>query len=232
MAFDVSVVRVFTDAAGNFGNPLGIVEASSVERADRQGVAAKLGYSETVFVDVPTHGATYTAARIFTPTTELPFAGHPTVGVSWWLKEHGTPISKLHVPAGVVEVEYETRPDGDFTVVKARAEWTPAFTLYEMDSVEAVLAADPVDYDDDVEHYLWAWIDRDAGSIRSRLFAGHLGIPEDEATGAAAVRITDHLERDLEITQGRGSLLSTRWDPEGWVKVAGRVVADEGRRLD
>jgi predicted PhzF superfamily epimerase YddE/YHI9 len=63
------------------------------------------------------------------------------------------------------------------------------------------------------------------------MFASHLGILEDEATGAAAVRITDYLSRDLAITQGKGSQIRTYWNPEGWVKVAGRVVHDEVRQI-
>jgi len=232
MGIDVSVLRVFTDSTGNYGNPLGVVGASLVAPSDRQRVATELGYSETIFVDLPIDGATTASAHIFTPATELPFAGHPTVGVSWWLKQRGTPIKTLLVPAGVVQVEYDARADGDFTVIRARSEWAPDFAIYDLDSVDDVLSADPDDYGDDVEHYVWAWIDRDAGTIRSRMFAKHLGVPEDEATGAGAVRITDHLSRDLEITQGKGSQLITRWDPEGWVKVAGRVVDDGVRRLD
>jgi hypothetical protein len=46
------------------------------------------------------------------------------------------------------------------------------------------------------------------------------------------VRITDHLSRDLLITQGEGSQIRTWWDPEGWVKVAGRVVDDGIRQID
>jgi len=56
-------------------------------------------------------------------------------------------------------------------------------------------------------------------------------VPEDEATGSAAVRITDHLRHDLTITQGKGSQIFTRWKPDGWVEVAGRVVSDGIRRL-
>lgn len=232
MAIDVSVLRVFTDTAGNFGNPLGVVDARDVAPADRQRAATELGYSETIFVSLPQPGATTATAHIFTPATELPFAGHPTVGLAWWLKDRGLPVKTLQVPAGVVQVEYDARPDGEFTVISARSEWAPDFAIYDLDTVDAVLSADPDDYGDDVEHYVWAWIDRDAGTIRSRMFASHLGVPEDEATGAGAVRITDYLSRDLEITQGKGSQLSTRWDPEGWVKVAGRVVDDGVRRLD
>jgi predicted PhzF superfamily epimerase YddE/YHI9 len=64
------------------------------------------------------------------------------------------------------------------------------------------------------------------------MFAANLGVPEDEATGAAAVRITEHLSRDLTIVQGRGSLIETQWSPEGWVRVAGRVVSDGVQQID
>ncbi|MGE5694179.1 MAG: PhzF family phenazine biosynthesis protein [Candidatus Sericytochromatia bacterium] len=228
MATDVFVVRVFTDGEGNFGNPLGVVDASAVAPADRQALATQMGYSETVFVDVPTTGATTAHARIFTPATELPFAGHPTVGLSWWLKERGIPIHTLQVPAGVVAVSYE----GDVTTVQARADWAPEFAFHHLDSPEEVLAADPDDFSDDVAHYIWAWIDEPAGHLRSRMFATDLGVVEDEATGAAAVRITDILSRDLTITQGKGSVIQTWWTPEGWVKVGGRVVDDATRHVD
>jgi predicted PhzF superfamily epimerase YddE/YHI9 len=191
-----------------------------------------LGYSETIFVGLPTAGASTAVAHIFTPTAELPFAGHPTVGASWWLRQRGTPVNTLQVPAGVVQVEYQSHPDGDFTVISARSEWAPDFSIYDLNSVDEVFAADPDDYSDDVEHYLWAWIDKGEGSIRSRMFASSLGIAEDEATGAGAVRITDYLSRDLVITQGKGSQIRTFWNPEGWVKVAGRVVDDGVRQID
>ncbi|MEH3133176.1 MAG: PhzF family phenazine biosynthesis protein [Mycolicibacterium neoaurum] len=229
MAVDVDVLRVFTDADGKFGNPLGVIDAATVDPADRQRVATELGYSETVFVDIPEVGAASAHVRIFTPAAEIPFAGHPTVGTSWWLKDRGIPVRTLQVPAGLVQVDYV---DDEFTAISARSEWAPELAIYELDSPEQVLAADPTDYVGDVEHYLWAWTDREKGSLRSRMFAPHLGIPEDEATGAAAVRMTDHLSRDLVITQGEGSQIRTWWDPTGWVKIAGRVVDDGRRRLE
>jgi len=228
MTVDVAVLRVFTDAAGNFGNPLGVVDAATVPAGERQRIATELGYSETVFIDLPVDGSTTAHARIFTPATELPFAGHPTVGAAWWLRERGTPIRTLQVPAGIVGVSYED----DRTVIRARAEWSPEFAIHDLASVDEVLAADPDDYPDDAEHYLWAWVDRDGGHIRSRMFAADLGVPEDEATGSAAARITDYLSRDLTITQGKGSQIFTTWNAEGWVLIAGRVVNDHVRQLD
>ncbi|MGH3561141.1 MAG: PhzF family phenazine biosynthesis protein, partial [Mycobacterium sp.] len=80
MGIDVTVLRVFADPDGNFGNPLGVIDAAMVAPPDRQRLATQLGYSETIFVDLPTAGSTTAHARIYTPLTELPFAGHPTVG--------------------------------------------------------------------------------------------------------------------------------------------------------
>lgn len=228
MAIDVTVLRVFTDDNGDFGNPLGVIDSATVDPADRQRIATELGYSETIFVTLPDPGTSTAHAHIHTPTTELPFAGHPTVGASWWLKDRGTPIRTLQVPAGLVQVAYA----GDVTSVSARAEWAPDFSISEIATAEDLAAADPDDYGDDVEHYLWTWLDRESGTIRSRMFAPHLGIREDEATGAGAVRITEHLSRDLTIVQGQGSIIQTVWSAEGWVQVAGRVVEDGRRQLE
>jgi predicted PhzF superfamily epimerase YddE/YHI9 len=227
MDIDVDVLRVFTGPDGSFGNPLGVVDAATVDPADRQRIAYELGYSETIFVDIPEPGAGTAHLRIHTPVKELPFAGHPTVGASWWLRDRGIPVRTLQVPAGIVQVAY----DDDLTAVSARSSWAPEFAIHDMDSEEDLAEADPSDYSDDVQHYLWTWIDRDTGHIRSRMFAPNLGVPEDEATGAAAVRITDYLSRDLTILQGRGSLIYTTWSAEGWLRIAGRVTRDGNRTL-
>lgn len=229
MAIDVTVLRVFTDRDGRFGNPLGVVDASTVQAADRQRIATELGFSETVFITLPREGTHSASAHIHTPTTQLPFAGHPTVGASWWLKDRGMPIKTLQVPAGIVQVTYS----GDLTAVSARADWAPDFSINHVASPDDLAAADPDDYaDDEAEHYLWTWLDEAADTIRSRMFAPHLGIREDEATGAAAVRITEHLSRDLTIVQGQGSVIETKWSAEGWVQIAGRVVDDGQRQID
>jgi predicted PhzF superfamily epimerase YddE/YHI9 len=228
MAIDVTVLRVFTDRDGKYGNPLGVVAAGAAEPGQRQRIATELGYSETVFVDVPKPGANTARARIYTPTTELPFAGHPTVGASWWLRDRGIPVNTLQVPAGIVQVRYE----GDLTAISARSEWAPEFAIYDLESTDELFAADTPDYPDDIQNYLWTWTDREHGAIRSRMFAASLGVPEDEATGSAAVRITDYLSRDLTIVQGKGSVIQTTWSPEGWVRIAGRVVEDGIKQID
>jgi len=217
MSIEVHVVRVFTDPDGKHGNALGIVDAAAVAIPERQGLAKVLGFSETVFVDLPAPGETVARAQIFTPATELAFAGHPTVGLSWWLTQQGSGVTTLAVPAGRVA----TADRHGATWVRAHPDWAPDFALYPMPDVRDVLHARARDFTEG-HHYVWAWEDEVEGRIRSRMFAPGLGIPEDEATGAAAVRITAHLRRSLLVNQGRGSQIRTRFDDD-WVEVGGRV---------
>jgi len=227
MTIDVTVLRVFTDPEGNFGNALGIIDAKATPADQRQRIAHELGYSETIFIQMPDQQSSTAKAHIFTPAAELPFAGHPTVGAAWWLHSAGFPVRTLQVPAGIVQVGQAD----ELTEVSARSEWGPEFVIHDMLTAAEVEAADPDDYADDSEHYLWAWTDKQAGELRSRMFATNLGVPEDEATGSAAIRITDYLSRDLTITQGRGSQIHTKWSADGWVRLAGRVVSDGTRQL-
>lgn len=224
----VDVVAVFSDAEGQYGNPLGLLRSSAATRGREQAIARELGFSETVFIDEIVERPERTAAiRIFTPASELPFAGHPCVGTAWWLAEQGSPVSSLRVAAGDVEVRY----DGDITWITGRASWAPEFEWHQLDRPADVDALDAAAFIDG-KHYAWAWIDETAGHLRSRMFAPTMGIAEDEATGAAAVRITDLLQRDLAIDQGRGSRLLTRHGGDGWVAVGGRTVRGEPRILE
>jgi predicted PhzF superfamily epimerase YddE/YHI9 len=222
MTSEAVVLRVFADEQGRFGNPLGVVNAELVATEDRQRVATRLGYSETIFIDLPEAGSATAHGRIHTPLTELAFAGHPAVGAAWWLCSQGLPVHTLRLPAGVIPVEYR----GGLTIIRARAEWAPEFALHELDSPAALEHADPSDYPEDTQHYLWTWTDAARGRLRARMFGAGIGVPEDEATGSAAVRLTDQLGRDLDITQGRGSRILTTWGADGWVALAGRVVRD------
>ncbi|WP_307858676.1 PhzF family phenazine biosynthesis protein [Clavibacter michiganensis] len=225
---EVHVVRVFADADGRHGNELGIVLASARTEGRELAIAATLGFSETVFVDAvdgPDADPRGAAIRILTPARELPFAGHPTVGTAWWLASRGVPVDHLRVPAGVVAVTHGK----DVVRVAADPAWGPEFAWRELPSVAELLALDlqAAVADATADHlYAWAWIDEAAGAIRSRMAAPALGVPEDEATGSAALRITAHLGRDLRITQGRGSELVTRLLADGRAEVGGRTVAD------
>nr|WP_275402385.1 PhzF family phenazine biosynthesis protein [Streptomyces sp. SID13031] len=75
-------------------------------------------------------------------------------------------------------------------------------------------------------------MDEPAGTIRSRMFAPVMGVPEDEATGSAATQLTARLGRNLHIIQGTGSHLHTTLLPDSWTTVGGRVVAEPSRVVD
>jgi predicted PhzF superfamily epimerase YddE/YHI9 len=215
------VLRVFTAPDGRGGNALGVfLDGGAVPEDERPGVAADLGFSETVFVDDRTSGA----MRIFTPGTELRFAGHPTVGAAWLLRREGTPVETLRVPAGDVAV----RNLGEWTAVAARPEWAPAFNHYELASAAEVDALEGPPEGDEVGA-AWAWEDEAAGRVRTRVFAIAYGIYEDEATGAAAVRLAAKLGRQIEIRQGACSVIHAKPLEDGRVEISGRVVLEEVR---
>jgi len=65
------------------GNPLGMVlDAEGLDTQAMQTIAREIGHPETVFMLPPQDAAHKAAMRIFTPASELPFAGHPTVGAA------------------------------------------------------------------------------------------------------------------------------------------------------
>ena len=196
-------------------------DAAAIPAAERQRIAHRLGFSETVFVDDRRSGE----LRIFTPAAELPFAGHPHVGTAWLLAELGEAPDVLRPPAGEVGV----RRDGELTWISADPAWAPPIGFDELASPEAVDALDPAGAPA-AQSYSWAWTDEVGGLVRARSFAPDLGIPEDEATGAAAIALCASLGRDIEIRQGRGSFLYARGLDEGRVEVGGRCVLDEVRR--
>jgi predicted PhzF superfamily epimerase YddE/YHI9 len=222
---DVDVLRVFTDAHGGFGNELGIVTSGGNSRGREQAIARELGFSETVFVDAVSEGAA--EIRIFTPETELGFAGHPSVGCAWWFANAGTPVTTLVEKAGDIAV----RRDGEITWIVGRPSWAPEFEWLALSTPAEVDALDP-DAFTEGHSYAWAWIDEAAGSIRSRMFAPVMGIREDEATGAATVHLTALLGRGLDVRQGRGSRIVTRRLDGDRVEVGGRTVFDRRLTLD
>ncbi len=218
---ELDIVRVFVNDEGEWGNPLGVfLDGASVPGPERQRIAADLGYSETVFLDDAERGE----LAIYTPAAEIPFAGHPLVGTAWLLARRGTPVAVLRPPAGEVEVRIEE----ERVWISGSGGWS-SFTNLELERPERVheLEGRPPGSDGDV--YAWAWIDEAAGTIRARSFAPDFGIPEDEATGSAALGLAVRLNRAVTIHQGRGSVLTARPLGDGRGEVGGAVALDEER---
>jgi PhzF family phenazine biosynthesis protein len=108
-------VDVFTSMA-YFGNPVAVVlDGDGVETAAMQRFAHWTNLSETTFVLPPTASRADYRVRIFTPVSELPFAGHPTLGTCHaWLESGGRPrredVIVQECGAGLVPVR--RTPDG------------------------------------------------------------------------------------------------------------------------
>jgi trans-2,3-dihydro-3-hydroxyanthranilate isomerase len=255
----VQVVRVFTKA-GRGGNHLGVVnDVVGLDDELMQSIATELGFSETVYVDWadPTK---VPFLRIFTPASELPFAGHPLVGTAWVMSELG-PIagSTLECPIGAVSFRREGElvwvdvpfqidvAAEDDTAEVARGSGLPdpvrtwclllpkEYLIAEYPDADSVATLEP-----DMEAmrdrfglYVFA---RDGSRVRARFFAPNAGVPEDPATGSAAVAlayalsITGEPEGALDIEQGEEmghpSLIQLRWD-DRQASIGGTVVRDE-----
>lgn len=222
---ELEVARVFVGADGSGGSTLGVVRDGAVVPAvtDRQEVARRLGFSETVFVDDVVRGV----VDIYTPSVRLPFAGYPLIGTAWLLRQHGVRVEALRTVAGAVA----TWTEAEFTWIRGRAEWVSGKRTEQFASVAEVDAL-PAPPAGEGWLYAWAWEDEAAGTIRSRGFPRRGdAIVEDEATGAAAILLAGELGRDLRIRQGEGSQIVTRVRDEGWIELGGRVAAAGSRPL-
>ncbi len=111
------IVNVFAESR-LAGNPLCVFEdASGLDEATMQALALQFNLSETTFV-LPSERAT-ARVRIFTPTFEMPFAGHPTLGTAHVVRSlrGGGDRVTLEMKAGVIPVE----ADGDVWTLEANA---------------------------------------------------------------------------------------------------------------
>jgi len=98
------------------GNPLAVVlEPEGLDTAAMQQIAREFNLSETVFVWPPEDKAHRARVRIFTPVSELPFAGHPTVGTAVLLGrlDGGTSARDFVLGLNVGPVPCRVRPSAD-----------------------------------------------------------------------------------------------------------------------
>lgn len=107
------------------GNPLAVFpHADGMSDAEMQMVTREMNLSETTFVVPPTKpGADY-RVRIFTPATEVPYAGHPSIGTAWHLASAKRiparpPSTRVHqeVKAGVLPIDLEFDGAGNLVLV-------------------------------------------------------------------------------------------------------------------
>lgn len=134
MKFPFHTYDVFTTERFG-GNPLAIVEeADGLTTAEMQVIAREFNLSETIFVMKPRDPANTASVRIFFPTAEIPFAGHPTVGCAIHLaqKKYKAGCSfettiRLEEVAGLVPVKVSRIGD------VPRAQFTAPVTPFAVD---------------------------------------------------------------------------------------------------
>ena len=218
------VLDVFTDTPLE-GNQLGLFpDAESLSTEQMQRIARELNVAETIFLLPPEAGGT-ARVRIFTPGTELPFAGHPVLGAAVFLgQELGLDEVSLETQRGPTPLQL----DGGFGWMTQ-----PPFSHVAYERVDELLAALGVEgsllpvetYENGPRHtfvrlpdvaalkpnlaalgehervgvYCFAG---DATRWKSRWFGPAVGIAEDPATGSAAGPLAVHLARHGVVPWG------------------------------
>jgi PhzF family phenazine biosynthesis protein len=124
-------VDAFTSRALE-GNPAAVVDGDGLDTGTMQRIALNQHLSETVFLlppESPEHDA---RLRIFTPGTELPFAGHPTIAASHILVSERRMATKpgrpllLETGAGLIPVEVDAGDPPRYTMTQAPAQFRPS----------------------------------------------------------------------------------------------------------
>jgi len=225
------VADVFTDTALT-GNQLAVfTDGRGVDDGTMQKLARELNFSETVFVLPPDNGG-HARIRIFTPVTELPFAGHPILGTAFVL---GGPLQLVEIlletGSGVIPVSLEREGARivfgwmqqpiprmepfaqaeelqELLGVRSRLpvevyDLGPVFTYLELESEDEVAELTP----DFVAlgRLTDVGVNCFAGSgahWKTRMFAPVYGVAEDPATGSAAGPLAVHLVRHGRIAPG------------------------------
>src|SRR4051812_42473793 len=213
--FRYVVIDVFTDTP-LAGNQLAVfTDAREIPEADLQRLAREMNFSETTFV-FPPEGDGHVKMRIFTPSVELPFAGHPTLGTAFVL---AAPLQlveiRLETGRGIIPVRLER--EGARISFGWMEQPLPAVEPFEgaeaLQEALGLRSALPVElYDNGVPHVYVALGSRDeVASLRpdlgrlaaigqygincfagegtawkTRMFATGHGVAEDPATGSAA----------------------------------------------
>jgi trans-2,3-dihydro-3-hydroxyanthranilate isomerase len=225
------VADVFTDTPLT-GNQLAVfTDGRDVDDDKMQKLAREMNFSETVFV-LPAEAGGDARIRIFTPATELPFAGHPVLGTAFVL---GAPLQlgeiRLETESGIVPVTLE-REGARIVFGRMRQpipEVEPFDKAEELQELLGVRSQLPVElYHLGPKHVFLelggehevAALTPDLGALarfthfgvncfagsgkrwKTRMFGPADGVPEDPATGSAAGPLAIHLARHRRIDFG------------------------------
>lgn len=230
------VADVFTDTPLT-GNQLAVfTDARGLDDETMQALAREIGFSETVFV-LPAERGGAARVRIFTPVTELPFAGHPTLGAAFVL---GTPLQlpllELETGSGIVPVRLERDESGRIAFGRMEQPIPRVQPYHETGALFAALGVSgselPVErYDNGAAHVFVALPSEAAVAalVPDTAAIGALGLTgvncfsgaglawttrmfwelgEDAATGSAAGPLACHLARHGLVPWGEEIVIS------------------------
>lgn len=148
------VVNVFAESR-LAGNPLAVIEnADGLSDMEMQQLALQFNLSESTFICATDPDRADAQVRIFTPTFEMPFAGHPTLGTAHVLRAigRGGDTLKLQMKAGVIPVNAGTdEARRDVWTLTANA---PSYRAYEFSRAE-IAAALSLNEDDIAAAPVW-----------------------------------------------------------------------------
>ncbi|PSO50866.1 MAG: phenazine biosynthesis protein [Cyanobacteria bacterium SW_9_44_58] len=104
------------------GNQLAVfINAQQMNDHQMQEIAKEINFSETTFIDTSPDSGNFYNVRIFTPKQELPFAGHPTLGTAYIIREYVISQQEkvnlsqvtLNLKAGKIPVQWENTSQGE-----------------------------------------------------------------------------------------------------------------------
>jgi trans-2,3-dihydro-3-hydroxyanthranilate isomerase len=231
------VADVFTDTPLT-GNQLAVfTDGRDVDEELMQRLAKEMNFSETVFV-LPSGADAHARIRIFTPVSELPFAGHPVLGSAYVL---AGPMQlgeiRLETLAGVIPITLEregaqitfgrmlqpvpkVEPFAEAAAVEELLGFRsqlpvelyhqgPGFAYFGFESKDALAALSP-DFAalGRITGYGISCFAGSGTSWKTRMFAPASGVPEDPATGSAAGPLCMHLARHGRVPFGEEIELS------------------------
>lgn len=206
MNLSYRLLNVFTDGDNPFsGNPLCVFEdAQGLSDEQMQDLARQVNLSETSFI-TPGSGDVSADVQIFTPNYEMPFAGHPTLGTAYVVREllGGGDTMLLRMPAGDIPVRVaddvwtlQANPPTSFRVDVPRSDLTAMIGL----TADRVAAAP-----------LWV----DTGTVQ-------LILPLKSAEDVRAASVDPKLLAEFATRPGGESLVYL-WAPTGTETIEARL---------
>ncbi len=135
------------------GNQLAVFSCSEdISGLEMQQIARELNYSETTFILSGEQQNGGFDVRIFTPQKEIPFAGHPSLGTAYIIRneilQDPVEIVTLNLKAGRVSVTFSTAADCNMDVLWMK-QFSPSFgRLFDVKAFSSVLSLEEEDFDD------------------------------------------------------------------------------------